>query len=215
MLNRKKFDTLKDAFNFSFCPKTLALIENWYELFINYNSHTNLMSKGDVDKIFEKHIFDSLAILKWQGFDPKKELKILDVGTGGGFPSVILAICFPNLEIVANDSRVKKINFIMDAKDKLNLKNLKFSLARVEDLEPLNCDIVTSRAVGKIKDVWKISKKHLKEGGNFVIYKAKTAQEEILEFKNSNKNFSGEIQVIPYDLPLEEDFTRNLVVIST
>ena len=67
-------------------------LENWEKLFIEYNSHTNLMSKNDINVLFEKHVFDSLAINLWEGF--KNSKVILDVGTGGGFPSVILAICF-------------------------------------------------------------------------------------------------------------------------
>lgn len=215
MLSHENIQILKDEFNYTMSPKTLALLEKWHDEFLAYNEHTNLMSAGDVKNIFPKHIFDSLAILKWGDFDPTKKQKILDVGTGGGFPSVILAICFPELEIVANDSRIKKINFIIDIKDKLNLKNLKISYARVEDLEPLECDIVLSRAVGKILNVWRISKKHLKENGHFVIYKSKTLNEELETFLNFNKTMTkDDIEIIPYDLPLCEEFERYLAIIK-
>ena len=215
MLSCENIQAIKDEFNYTMCPKTLALLEIWYDNFIEYNSHTNLMSAGDVKNIFAKHIFDSLAILKWDEFDPNKKQKILDVGTGGGFPSVILAICFPELEIIANDSRIKKINFIAEIKDKLDLKNLKFSYARIEDLEPYDCDIVISRAVGKIKDVWQLSKKHLKSGGHFVIYKSKTLNEELENFKAKYKEIDEKnIKTVPYNLPLKEEFERYLAIIK-
>lgn len=208
MFSKEQREILKENFNLEADKTTLEKFEKWHELFLDYNSHTNLMSKNDTKLLFEKHIFDSLAILKWEEFDPTKKQKILDVGTGGGFPSVILALFFPNLEIVANDSRMKKINFIIEAKDKLDIENLKISYARAEDLEPLNCDIVISRAVGTIKDVLRLSKKHIKQDGYFVIYKAKTLKDELLEAKIENA------KIVDYTLPLKEDYTRHLAIIK-
>ena len=208
MFNKENINLLKKEFNLEINENTLEKLNLWHKLFVEYNSHTNLMSAGDVKVFFEKHVFDSLAILKWNEFNPDKKQKILDVGTGGGFPSVILALFFPNLEIVANDSRMKKINFIIDIKAALDIKNLKISYARVEDLEPLNCDIVISRAVGKIKNVLRLSKKHIKEGGYFVIYKSKTLEEELAELKDT------EAQIVTYNLPLKENFERHLAIIK-
>ena len=208
MFNKENINLLKKEFNLEINENTLEKLNLWHKLFVEYNSHTNLMSTGDVKVLFEKHVFDSLAILKWNEFNPDKKQKILDVGTGGGFPSVILALFFPNLEIVANDSRMKKINFIIDIKAALDIKNLKISYARVEDLEPLNCDIVISRAVGKIKNVLRLSKKHIKEGGYFVIYKSKTLEEELAELKDT------EAQIVTYNLPLKENFERHLAIIK-
>ena len=208
MFSKEQREILKENFNLETDKTTLEKFEKWHELFLDYNSHTNLMSKKDTKVLIEKHVFDSLAILKWEEFDPTKKQKILDVGTGGGFPSVILALFFPNLEIVANDSRMKKINFIIEAKDKLDIENLKISYARAEDLEPLNCDIVISRAVGTIKDVLRLSKKHIKQDGYFVIYKAKTLKDELLEAKIENA------KIVDYTLPLKEDYTRHLAIIK-
>lgn len=207
MFSKENLALLKENFNLTPDTCLIEKFEKWHRLFLEYNSHTNLMSRGDVDKLFEKHIFDSLAILKWDKFNPYKKQKILDVGTGGGFPSVILALFFPDLEIVANDSRIKKINFIIEVKDKLDIENLKISYARAEDLEPLNCDIVISRAVGTIKNVYGISKKHLKENGHFVIYKSKTLNDELAELKDIT------VEIFPYTLPLKETYERYIAVI--
>lgn len=208
MFNKENLELLKKEFNIELNNNTIERLNAWHKLFLNYNSHTNLMSANDINVLFEKHVFDSLAILKWKEFDPHKKQKILDAGTGGGFPSVILALFFPELEIVANDSRMKKINFIIDLKAELDIQNLKISYARVEDLEPLNCDIVISRAVGTIKNVLRLTKKHIKEGGYFIIYKSKNLQKELDEIKDINA------KIVSYNLPLRENFERHLAIIK-
>ena len=208
MLNEKNLEVLKEEFNLIPDEKTVEKVNLWHKMFLEYNSHTNLMSRGDTDKLFEKHVFDSLAVLKWDEFDPAKKQKILDAGTGGGFPSVSLARFFPELEIVANDSKLKKINFIIEIKDKLDVENVKISYSRVADLEPLNCDIVISRAVGTIKNVLRLTKKHIKEGGHFIIYKSKTLEEELSEVKDL------QAEIINYNLPLEGDYKRRLAIIK-
>ena len=210
MNNEEKTILLKKELNYVLDNETLKKLELWQKNFVEYNNHTNLMSKNDIEVLFEKHVFDSLSILKWKDFSKKET--ILDVGTGGGFPSVILAIWFPSKKIIANDSRIKKINFIKEIKEKLNLKNLEIAYSRIEEIEPLNADVVVSRAVGKMIDVFELSKKHLKKDGNFLIYKAKLVEEEIENFKKKYKNSTFEI--IPYKIPLKENFERNLVLLK-
>lgn len=209
MNKEEKISFLKNEFNFVLDDETFKKLELWEKYFRKYNSTTNLMSKNDVDVLFEKHVVDSLSLTKWSGFKNKK--RILDVGTGGGFPSVILAICFSEKTIIANDSRIKKINFIEEIKEKLNLDNLTIIYSRIEETEPLNADLAVSRAVGKMIDVFELSKKHLIKNGNFIIFKSKTAIEEISDFKKKYPKFEAE--TIKYKLPLKENFERNLIVI--
>lgn len=206
---KNKIKILNEKLNFFPNDEIIEKLELWEKIFVEYNSHTNLMSKGDVEVLFEKHVFDSLAILNWDKFLNHK--KILDVGCGGGFPSVILAICFPEIKIIANDSRIKKINFIKEAKEKLNLDNLEVCYSRIEDVAPLEVDLIVSRAVGKMIDVYELSKKHLNNNGDFLIYKSKLSDEEIKEFKKKYKK--AEFNIIPYELPLEENFSRNLIIL--
>lgn len=206
-LNKK--EAIKKLYNF--CPDFEAVekLNKWEELFIQYNSHTNLMSKNDVNVLFEKHVLDSLAITLVEDFHSAKT--ILDIGTGGGFPSVILSVFFPDKKIYALDSIKKKINFIEIVKNELGLDNLYPVLGRAEDLPPLNADIVTSRAVGKISLVWKNSKHHLKKEGVFVSYKSLTAKEEAFA---ATKEFAElkNPKFVPYVLPLDENLTRELVI---
>lgn len=204
------FDILKKELNLNLSSETTQKLQQWEELFLEYNSHTNLMSKGDCEVLFEKHVFDSLSICLWDEFKNCKN--ILDVGTGGGFPSVILAICYPDKKIIANDSRIKKINFIKLIKEKLNLDNLEIAYSRVEDLSPLKVDLITSRAVGKTLDIFELSKKHLKKDGKFLIYKSKLAQDDIKEFQKKYKK--ARFDIISYNLPLDENFERCLLVLK-
>ena len=210
MITSKQTDILKKEFNFTLDNETIQKLNLWEKYFKEYNSHTNLMSRGDIEVLFEKHVFDSLAILKWEKF--KNHRKILDVGTGGGFPSVILAICFSDIKVIANDSRIKKINFIKEIKEKLSLNNLIIEYNRIEDIKNLEVDLIVSRAVGKMLDVYELSKKHLAKNGDFLIYKAKLSDEEIKNFKKKYKNANFEI--IPYKLPLEENYERNLILLK-
>ena len=206
-----KIEILKEKLNLKLENSIIEKLINWEKFFIEYNSHTNLMSKGDVEVLFEKHVFDSLSIYKWEKFSSIKS--VLDVGCGGGFPSVILAICFPEIKIIANDSRIKKINFIKEIKEKLTLDNLEICYSRIEDVNNLNVDLIVSRAVGKMLDVYELSKKHLNKNGIFLIYKSKLLNEEIEQFKKKYKK--SEFEIIKYELPLKENYERNLIILNT
>ncbi len=208
-------DILKEKLSLEVENALLKKLAIWEREFIEYNNHTNLMSKNDIKYLYQKHVFDSLSIFMWDGFKKllnSKDKKILDVGTGGGFPSVILSIFFPDIKITANDSRIKKINFIKHIKEVLKLDNLEILYSRIEEIKPVEADLIVSRAVGKICDVFELSKKHLKKEGAFLFYKSKLYQDEIKTFEKKYKKAAFEI--IPYDLPLEESFERNLVVLK-
>lgn len=207
---KTKIKILNEKLKFFPSDEIIEKLTLWEKIFIEYNSHTNLMSKGDVEVLFEKHVFDSLSILKWDKFLSHK--KVLDVGCGGGFPSVILAICFPEIKIIANDSRIKKINFIKKIKEELNLENLEICYSRIEDVKPLNVDLIVSRAVGKMIDVFELSKKHLSKNGSFLIYKAKLLESETQDFKKKYPHASFDI--ISYELPLNENFSRSLLILK-
>lgn len=204
-----KIELIKKLYNFEPSIEVIDRLKKWEELFIEYNSHTNLISKNDISVIFEKHVLDSLSITLFDEF--KNASSILDVGVGGGFPSAIISIFYPNKKVYGVDSRIKKINFLNILKQELNLDNFEPIYKRVEDINPLNVDIITNRAVGKIDEVWNLSKKHLKSGGYFISYKSKTAEEEanfaIKKFRElKNPEF------ISYNLPTFENSVRKLVI---
>lgn len=188
--------------------------ENYIKAFLVENSKVNLISKNDEKYLWEKHIFDSLAIEK---FFEKYEVNVsslLDFGTGGGFPSVPIALAYKNISVTAVDSIRKKINAIVAMKNILDIKNLNPICERVENINQ-KFDIVTSRAVANLGKIVEYAIPHLKKDGYFVAYKSVKAQEEIDDAKVIlQKNNVKVVDIIQYDLPLEENHTRNLVIIK-
>ena len=187
----------------------------YIELFLEENSKCNLISKKDEKFLYEKHIYDSLAIKLFFEKYKIKSAKILDIGCGGGFPCVPAAIEFPEMKITGIDIIHKKINAVENIKNKLDLKNLDLICGRVENLKNQKYDIILSRAVADLAKISAYALPLLKKDGYFIAYKSKKAQEEIKTAETVIKNFGAEIiDIIEYTLPLEEIYERNLICIK-
>lgn len=133
-------------------------------LYRDWNEKINLVSRKDIDHLFERHILHSLAIAKVIRF--KSMTNILDVGTGGGFPGIPLAIFFPEAKFHLVDSIGKKIKVVQDIKEKLDLKNVKAENIRAEQVDD-QFDFVVSRAVTRLKPFYGwVRDKFLKGGFN-------------------------------------------------
>lgn len=188
--------------------------ENYIKAFLAENAKVNLISKNDEKYLWEKHIFDSLAIEKFfekYNFEAKE---LLDFGTGGGFPSVPIALAYPKISVTAVDSIRKKINAIVSIKNTLDIKNLTPICERIENIDK-KFDVVTSRAVANLGKIVEYAIPHLKNDGYFVAYKSVKVQEEINEAKPFLKKYNAKIvDIIQYNLPLIENHTRNLVIIK-
>ena len=189
------------------------MFENYEKIFIEENHKVNLISKNDEKFLWEKHICDSLGlIIFFNKYEIPKTL--LDIGTGGGFPSVPVAICYPEIKVFALDSISKKIRAVESVKNQLNLTNLSAVCSRVENFEG-KFDLVTSRAVSALKNICEYALPKLKKDGYFVAFKSRKIQEEINEAKHVLKKFNAKItDIIEYNLPLEENFERYLIVIK-
>lgn len=187
--------------------------EKYFQLFIEENHKINLISKNDEKFLWEKHICDSLALgIFFDKYGTPQTL--LDIGTGGGFPSIPLAIKYPDIKITAIDSIGKKIRAVENLKNGLNLENLTPVWDRVENINE-KFDVVTSRAVASLDKISTYSLPKVKKNGYFVAYKSKKAQDEIENAKNILKKFNAKIiDIIEYQLPLDEQITRNLIVIK-
>lgn len=188
--------------------------EEYMKIFLEENSKVNLISKNDEKYLWEKHVFDSLAIENFfEKFDTSKIKTILDIGTGGGFPSIPIAITYPHLKVTALDSIAKKIRAVQTIKDKLNIDNLEPICTRVENLDA-KFDMITSRAVSSLKNICEYALPKLKKGGYFVAYKSRKTPQEIEEANSILKKYNSKIvDIIEYSLPLEENHERNLIVI--
>jgi len=117
-------------------------------LYKDWNAQINVISRKDIDELYIKHVLHSLSIAKVVSFEPKTT--ILDVGTGGGFPGIPLAILFPDCEFVLVDSIGKKIKVVNEVVNRLELTNVKAYHKRAEDVEE-QFDFVVTRAVTRIK----------------------------------------------------------------
>lgn len=188
--------------------------ELYKKVFLEENSKHNLISKNDEKFLWEKHIFDSLSISKFFEKYGIKEAKILDIGCGGGFPCVPVAIEFSQMKIVGIDSIRKKINSVNTIKENLGLKNLDLICDRVENISG-QYDVVMSRAVAELSKISEYALPLVKKGGFFVAYKSKKAMEELENAKSVLKKYKAEvIDIIEYTLPLEEVYERNLICIK-
>lgn len=211
-MNKFQVELLSSKLGLTLNEDKIEIFERYYKLFLEKNSITNLISKNDEKLLFEKHIFDSLAI---NLFFKKQNLKgktLLDIGTGGGFPSVPISIVYENLEVFAIDSIRKKINVIESIKVDLDLKNLIPICDRVENCKQ-KFDYITTRAVAPVDKILQYAIPKLKDGGYFIAYKSKRASEEIKDAQRIIKKFNLKIvETIDYILPLEEIHERNLII---
>ena len=188
--------------------------ERYIDIFLAQNAKLNLISKNDEKYLWEKHIFDSLSIEKFFNTIDITGMRLLDIGTGGGFPAVPVALAYPTLEVFGLDSIRKKINALEEIKEELEIKNLHPICDRAENIKE-RFDIVTSRAVASLKIISRYALPLLKKDGYFIAYKSRKVEDEISEAKNVLRKYQAKIvDIITYDLPLEETHTRNLVVIK-
>ncbi|TKC06357.1 16S rRNA (guanine(527)-N(7))-methyltransferase RsmG [Pedobacter frigoris] len=131
--------------------KQIAQFDQLYDLYSFWNAQINVISRKDIDELYERHILHSLGIAKFCTFKPGE--KVLDVGTGGGFPGVPLAILFPETQFHLVDSIGKKIKVVTEVATALGLQNLKASHLRAEQVTD-KYDFVVSRAVTRLIDFY-------------------------------------------------------------
>ena len=159
-------------------------------LYQDRNSKINVMSRKDIDELYVKHVLHSLAIAKIQKFEPGTY--ILDVGTGGGFPGIPLAILFPETRFYLIDVILKKINVVKAVAEALELKNVKAEQMRAENVKG-DFDFIVSRAVTNMPDFvsWikdKIKKQQKHELKNGILYlKGGDLTEELAAFPNAKE----------------------------
>lgn len=186
----------------------LQQLEKLSLLYKDWNTKINVVSRKDIDEIYLRHVLHSLAIAKFIKFKPKS--KIIDVGTGGGFPGIPLAILFPETHFVLVDSIAKKIKVVNEVVMGLNLKNVKSINDRIENTKG-NYDFIISRAVAAMPTFvnWtkgKIAKHSNHDIKNGIIYlKGGDLSEELKAYRNA--------EIIPLTKYYEEDFfeTKKIV----
>ena len=144
-----------------FSPRQTEQFAALEGLYKEWNEKINVISRKDIDSLYEKHVLHSLAIVATGDFPPGSQ--ILDLGTGGGFPGIPLAIYYPDIEFHLVDSIGKKLKVVEAVAEELGLKNITTAHMRVEDIKNRKFDFVVSRAVAPLKDLWRWSKPVLKK----------------------------------------------------
>ena len=206
-----KFENLKkvlSSYDYEITDEQLGQFVDFEKYLKEYNNHTNLVSANDIELIWEKHFIDSVAFCHYLKNDTA--LRILDIGSGGGFPVIMESILLPDSNIFALDSTAKKTTFLKNAADIIGLKNLSVINDRAEEIAYRKTfretfDIVSARAVGSLVQIAELALPFLKIGGCFIAYKASKVEEEISEAKNAIDILGGQLEdVFEYKLELQE-----------
>ena len=188
---------------------------DYMNLLIEWNEKINLTAITDPEEIILKHFIDSITILK----ELEDNSKVVDVGTGAGFPGIPLSIMNPSLKITLVDSLNKRLIFLQEVVDKLNLKNVEIVHARAEEFGQNKkyrekFDISTSRAVANLSTLSEYLIPLVKVDGKVISMKASQAQEEINDAQKAIEVLGGKIEKIDeFNLP-QSDIGRTVIIIK-
>lgn len=190
----------------------------YYEMLIEWNKVMNLTAITDMDQVIAKHFIDSASLIKIYPDLGNSELKVLDLGTGAGFPGIPLKIIFPNLNITLVDSLNKRIKFLNEVIGQLFLTHISAVHGRAEDLGNdknyrESFDLCVSRAVANLSTLSEYCLPFVCVGGYFVSYKSEKIEEELDHSKTAIKILGGQMDnVITFQLP-GTDAGRSLIKI--
>lgn len=216
-MNKDKFIEEVNKLGIELNSEKLNKLDKFYNLLISWNEKINLTTITEEQDVYLKHFYDSLTLIK--AIDLTKDLTLLDVGTGAGFPGIVLKIVFPNLKITLLDSLNKRINFLNLVVRELGLKNVKTIHSRAEDgaRKPElreKFDVATSRAVANMAVLSEFCMPYVKKGGYFVALKGPAIDEELENGSNAIKILGGELQGI-IEISIEEtDLKHNIVEVK-
>ena len=202
-MNKNEFIKELKKININITEKELSMLDIYYHLLESENKKYNLTAITEESAVYLKHFYDSLTITKSIKLDNQY---ILDIGTGAGFPGIVIKILFPNLKVDLLDATEKKCQFLNKVITNLNLKNINVINARAEEYAITNrnkYDIVTSRAVAPLKHLLEYSIPLLKINGTFIALKS-NIEEELKNIDNYyHKLHLVNEEIIKFNLPKE------------
>lgn len=219
---KKDFSQLKKDLNEFGIELTAEMEEQfllYYNMLIEWNSFMNLTAITDFDEVLKKHFTDSVSLIRAIPDLAEKRFKVIDVGTGAGFPGIPLKIVFPNISVVLLDSLNKRVNFLNEVISKLQLTDITAMHGRAEDFAQNkeyreSFDLCVSRAVANLATLSEYCLPFVKKNGRFISYKSEKVSEE---FEISGKAISvlgGEYEnQVTFELP-DSDIYRNLFIIK-
>ena len=199
-----KLVNICNKINIEISDDQINCFEKYYELLIEKNKVMNLTAITDKEDVIVKHFIDSIALIPYlldKGININNELKIIDIGTGAGFPGLPLKIMMPDVKFTLLDSLNKRVSFLNEVIDELKLKDIEALHGRAEDYASDNkyrekYDICVSRAVANLSTLSEYCIPFVKEDGFFISYKAGESEEEINKSKNAIKILGGKINKV-------------------
>jgi len=213
-MNQNKFIEELNKLSIDINENQIKQLDKYHELLVSWNEKMNLTGIVEKEAVYLKHFYDSLTICKI--IDLNKVETLCDIGTGAGFPGLVLKILFPDLKITLIDSLNKRINFLNEVIKELDLNKIETIHARAEEYGIKNkekYDIVTARAVAPLNILLEYSIPLVKIDGYFVAMKA-NVNDELDNSKNALSKLDCEIDnVIKFNLPLEQS-NRTLISVK-
>ena len=199
-----KLVNICNKINIEISDDQINCFEKYYELLIEKNKVMNLTAITDKEDVIVKHFIDSIALIPYlldKGININNKLKIIDIGTGAGFPGLPLKIMMPDVKFTLLDSLNKRVSFLNEVIDELKLKDIEALHGRAEDYASDNkyrekYDICVSRAVANLSTLSEYCIPFVKEDGYFISYKAGESEEEINNSKNAIKILGGKINKV-------------------
>lgn len=199
-----KLVNICNKINIEISDDQINCFEKYYELLIEKNKVMNLTAITDKEDVIVKHFIDSIALIPYlldKGININNKLKIIDIGTGAGFPGLPLKIMMPDVKFTLLDSLNKRVSFLNEVIDELKLKDIEALHGRAEDYALDNkyrekYDICVSRAVANLSTLSEYCIPFVKEDGFFISYKAGESEEEINNSKNAIKILGGKINKV-------------------
>lgn len=213
-MNEQEFIKEMNKLGFNITPCQLKQFQQYYELLVEWNTKINLTRIVEKENVYLKHFYDSATIIKV--IDLNKEESFCDVGTGAGFPGIVIKILFPHLKITLIDSLLKRVKFLDEIIKQLQLDKITTVHSRVEDYSKNNrekFDLVTARAVAPFNILLEYCLPLVKINKYFIAMKGNISnQQENLDI-NLNKMGCEIKKIVGFKLPFEES-NRNLMLIK-
>jgi 16S rRNA (guanine527-N7)-methyltransferase len=179
-------------------PAQAEQLQAYQDLLTRWNRVYNLTAVRDADRMGSHHLLDSLSVVApLSRHAAGRPLRVMDVGSGGGLPGVVLAIARPDWDVTCVDAVAKKAGFLTQAALELRLPNLHARHARVQDLPPAHADVVISRAFASLADFTAWTRPHLARDGIWLAMKGKHPDEEIAALSGDVQVFHVEPLLVP------------------
>lgn len=213
-MNKEEFVLELKKIGINVTDNQLVLLDKYYQLLIEWNEKINLTRITEEKDVYLKHFYDSLTLFRVINLN--SDLSLCDVGTGAGFPGIVLKIIFPTLSVTLVDALLKRVNFLKLVIEELDLKNIVVFHDRAENFARNNrekFDIVTSRAVANLRVLAELSIPMVKVNGYFIPMKG-LCNDEIDEASDILKKLNSHIETVDsFTLPIESS-QRSLIKIQ-